>query len=344
MIQIQADIFEKLRASIEQAGEHGRAIDIDKPRWIKGNALDVDALKKASLVASARVSTHGVITVCRYANCAFVVLPGEIAGRTGIPDLLEQTEQNAGLLALALSDPQVIPAVEALAIVDAVFGHAGEFEIGELLPLFSNPVLFQFATQHEQRKPPELLSLAQAACAHQILEKYPSGWFSTSKTLFQDICRGEVARFAGDALLSATMARESHHAFLQLYRAFEGLFRIMLVQSFAAKVRQKLDEHMMTISHALVDELTWRMRDDVAFQKLVGLIDEVEAKRIADRLGVAPDKIVKTVYETRNRIAHGSILYRPPSLTAAFIEGCLLLLQQAFVVVRVAESWIPETI
>jgi hypothetical protein len=343
---LQHALFAKLRTAFtgKDVGRH--AIDIDAPRWIQGTAEEQDALTRGKVLHSVEVLGHGPLALLEWGGRKFGAVPRAFVVGAPEGEWFAAGPMNKGLGMLLLLESCSRVSATPEEIVDKAFGRSGAFDWDEISPLFESGLPVEFQPAHHQRKLPELWSILQATCARMFVSARHPRWLYPFEDRFAAICEGDAARFAGDALLSAALSTERHQAFLHLYRTFEGLFRVMLIEAFLRKIAHPAPGPRNDVDEAVQKELLWRLRGDQAIIRLVAEIDALRRQEIGTLLGVGsePDKIGRIIYEIRNRVAHGSIFYQPPAIPDGTLDGCLHLLEASFAAIPIPVEWVPDAI
>jgi len=345
-----AKIFEKLKTRAKQSENYRYAEDVDSPRFIDGSESECDALKNSRIVFWRPLPTSEYAAVIENGDTLFLCISGSLADGMGPNQFIELCEQNAGILSVVLADTDIVPTASPDTIVNVVFGVSGSQQADSIMPLFGTPTLFRFGPEVGAVREPMLLSITQALCAHRIAAQQPGSlWSKSIVSSFQNACVGLAARYAGDALLAGSFCVESHHLYLQIYRAFEGLFRVHLVESFLSSIDPEGVSMMdrRAVSDALDDKLMWRVQEFTVIQRLLSAIGETNLASIiscCEQLDgdVSTEKVAKLIYGTRNSIAHGSLYRSPPAVSEQLLMASLLLLQYSFEAVNISPSWIPE--
>lgn len=346
MRDTQKILFDRMRGRIRDTDVAEYAVDLDAPRWIGGQPEDSDALQRAKIVRSRFLPGKSFLTLVRWGDRAFVgtASPQDTArDPTTYLSWLSGPAQNTGLHVLILAENDGLLIAPPEQIVEAAFGSAGEMSLDDLKALFAPLALHEFQAAHAQKRDAELWSLCEACMAHRIARNAAPDWHDAVAVEFDALLEGDAARYAGDALLAAIYAHEPHHAFLQLYRAFEGLFRVVVIEAFLEKIGHPDATSRDLIASAMVAELGWRMREDQAVFRLISMLPEPVVINLAGLLACDPtsDSVSKKFYRTRNAIAHGSIFYTPPVVTTDVIRACMEIVGRSFAMQSVADTWIP---
>lgn len=338
-------MFDRLRKRVEGGREFGAVPDPGAARWIEGETSEQEALKRAEIVRHVQLPSSSLVALVRWEKRAFAALAfgRNEPSRRATSSWFVEVSENVGLFVLLACQPLLHVVADEFEIVEHAFGASGPVPRQSVRRLFARTHFLEFASAHASKRDAEVWSISEAAMARELALMSPPEWMATIQEDFVTLLEGDVARYGGNALLAAAYAHEPHHAFLQLYRAFEGLFRVALIEAFLTKIGQPDEVSRRLVSDAIDAELGWRLREIDAVMKILRVLPGKTVTDVAKLMGSDPtvESVGKMFYTTRNRIAHGSMFYEPPTVSVGMLSACIELLRSGFSAIRVPDSWIP---
>lgn len=338
-------VFDKLRTHIQSSGRAHQALDLKEDRWIAGTDDERQALERVKLIHISDAFGLGPLALLKWNDRAFAAFP--IANISHFaPETLEATPvSNAGISLVLYAQPHFRVIAPPADVLD-MFGARGQHYLEDISAAFQPISTFEFTERMSNKKPAELWSTAQSTLALLHLSNDCPIWLKDARDELNDACRGKAGRYTGESLLAAAVSDTPHLAYLHIFRALESLFRVAAIEAFLQRINHNSSAGRPDIQQAMTNELSWRIRNDFALTRLIQRLSEHHRESVASLLGVtsSPEAIQKTLSETRNGIAHGSIFGRMPAVKPSLIQACALLLNLAYEAVAIPDSWIPEQI
>ena len=345
MVAIQKGLFGRLAAEVRRTDNERHATEsLDADRFVSGNEEDKDALSHAKLLRLERVPGLGSLALIVWRGRYIFGLPSALVANADHVEDVTDSFTNSGLACLLFAEEETPLAVDdPLQLVEFIFGTKGEYKFETVSKFFPSFTYYWTRSSLDGSKLGEMWSRCQAFCASSMLLAHNSHWPPNSLALFTQACCGPAARVVGASLLAAAVAATWSHTFLEVYRAIEAVFPVICVEDLLKKLPAETATTRRTdLVEALEDALQWRLRQDATLERLIARLSAPDADAIGARLGVARDKVARSISRARNRVAHGALNQSPPDDRdrAALLSACLMLVHSAYSTVPVSELWL----
>jgi hypothetical protein len=344
MIEVQTTIFSRLYDALEGTRFAVQATDRAARRFVFGGPPDQDALMNAEIDEVESLLDIGALASLSWTGAAYFALPAAVLIDYDEDEEVQAEASNTGLRALMLANENVhLDEAEPERIFDTIMGREGRFEIDEIEPFFRNFRMYRLSPNVEARTSPERWSRCQALCAKGLARRSRFPWILNNRSTLLDACSGSAGGVVGANLLNSVRSGHWRHAYLELYRGIEWLFRVHCVEQLVDRLPSIAAESRVAISEAVDEALQWRMREDTVLTRLVAQLGDASRGRIANALGVAEqaEKIATKLYRARNAIAHGSpVRDRLEPERDRLVAGALMTLADIHSVVTTPGTWL----